>query len=188
MALTKEEAALRLQDVEKVQRESQTLFQYQLASPHFVLWGVLWIIAGVIGALSPNHAGIGWIVVDGVGLVGSCYLVTNQVQRSGESGLRILMYRYLATIAVLVAFVTLTLIIFAPVAPVEVQTFITMLVAASYMIAGCWWGYRYAVVGAGLVIFASGSFFLAPVHVPLITALLGGSALVLGGFWMWRSE
>ncbi len=78
--------------------------------------------------------------------------------------------------------------VFAPVTGVQVQTFITLLVAATYAIVGCWLGLRYAVVGAALAALAAGAFHLAPAQLPLIVSLLGGGALVLGGVWMRRAR
>ena len=187
MTVTRDEAASRLHDIDTARRHSRTLFQYGLASPYLLLWGALWIVAGVIGAFSPNDAGIGWLIVDIIGFVGTGYLVASQARRYDEGGGRVRMVRWLGTAAVLAAFVAMTLMVFAPVTGVEVQTLITMLVAAAYMVAGCWVGFRYAVVGAVLAALSVGVFHLAPAHLPLIVPLLGGGALILGGLWMRRS-
>ena len=144
----------------------------------------MWIVAGAVGALSPDNAGIGWLVVDIVGFAGTGYLIAIQSRRYGEGDGRNRLFRSVATGAVLVAFVALTLSVFAPVSGVEVLMLITMVVAAIYAVAGCWMGARYAVVGAGLAALALGLFHLTPAHVPLMVPVLGGGALILGGLWM----
>lgn len=186
MNLTRDEAGSRLREIEAARSHSLTLFNYELASPYFLLWGALWIVAGVIGASSPGSAGVGWLIVDLVGLAGTFYLVVRQTRRCTEHGGHGRIFRFIGTAAVLAGFVTLTLMVFAPVSGVQVQTFITLLVAATYALAGCWAGLRYAAVGAVLAILAIGALRLAPAQLPLIVSLLGGGALILGGVWMRR--
>ena len=73
-----------------------------------------------------------------------------------------------------------------PVSGVEVQTFITILIAAIYMILGLWTGYRLAVIGAILAVLVVSAFFYTPAQFPLMVSILGGVALILGGLWMRR--
>ena len=87
----------------------------------------------------------------------------------------------------MVAFVALTLAVFAPVSNVGALTFITLVVAAAYVIAGCWAGARYAVVGAVLAGVAIGLFHLAPDFVPVVVPFVGGGTPILGGVWMRRA-
>ena len=186
MTVTKGDALSALHDVETAERRSQILFGYGLASPHLLLWGALWIVAGAVGALSPENAGFGWTAVDAVGFIGTAWLILRQARRGGERGERLRLLRYAATFAVLAAFVGLTLMLFAPVSGAEVQMLITLLVAAAYAIAGCWVGLRYAAVGVALAALAVGVFHLAPAQLPSILPFAGGGALIVGGLWMRR--
>ena len=186
MTVTKGDALSALHDVETAERRSQILFGYGLASPHLLLWGVLWIVAGAVGTLSPANTGIGWAAVDAVGLAGSTCLFAAQARRCGKDGDRLRLFRYLGTVAALAAFVGLTLMLFAPVSGAEVQMLITLLVAAAYAIAGCWVGLRYAAVGVALAALAVGVFHLAPAQLPSILPFAGGGALIVGGLWMRR--
>lgn len=184
MNLTRDEAASRLREIEAARSHSLTLFNYGLASPYFLLWGAMWIVAGGVGAASPGNAGIGWLIADFVGLAGTGYLVVSQTRRNPERDGRRSMFRFVAIALVLAAFIVLTLKVFAPVTGVQVQTFITLLVAAIYAFAGCWFGLRYAVVGSVLALLAIGALHFAPAHLPLIVSLLGGGAIILAGVWM----
>ena len=184
MTVTRNDAATALHEVDSARRHSLTLFQYRLASPFLLFWGVLWIVAGVVGALSPDNAGIGWLAVDIVGFAGTGVLIAAQSRRYGEGAGRSRLFRCTATGAVLVAFVALTLSVFAPVSGVEVLVLVTLVVAAMYVVAGCWTGGRYAVVGVVLAAVAVGLFHLAPGLVPLIVPFVGGGTLILGGLWM----
>ena len=187
MNVTKDDAETALKDVGAARRQSLTLFRYELASPYLLLWGVLWIVAGIIGALSPDNIGIGWLVVDAIGIVGTGYLVIRSARRYTGEGARGEGLRFAASTAVLGAFAAMVFMIFAPVSGAEIQTFITMLIAAIYMIAGIWMGHKFAALGAVLAALALGAFHLAPAHLPLIVSILGGSALILGGLWMRRT-
>ena len=184
MTVTRNDAATALHDVDSAGRHSLTLFQYGLASPFLLLWGVLWIVAGVVAALSPDNAGVGWLAVDIAGFAGTGILIAIQSRRYGEGAGRSQMFRCLATGAVAVAFVALTLFVFAPVSDVEVLMLITLVVAAAYVVAGCWAGGRYAAVGLVLAGVAIGLFRLAPGFVPLVVPFVGGGTLILGGLWM----
>ena len=99
MSVSKDEAQSALHDVEAAERRSQTLFLYGLASPYFMLWGALWIVAGAVGALSPANAGIGWAAVDVIGLLGSAILVVRYARRSDNRDDRVRLLRYLGTFA-----------------------------------------------------------------------------------------
>ena len=88
MNVTKDDAETALKDVGAARRQSLTLFRYGLASPYLLLWGVLWIVAGIIGALSPDNIGIGWLVVDAIGIVGTGYLVIRSARRYTGEGAR----------------------------------------------------------------------------------------------------
>ena len=187
MSMSKDDALSALHDVASAERRSRTLFGYGLASPVVLLWGVLWIVAGAVGALSPANTGIGWAAVDVVGLVGTGLLIARHARRYGKGGDRIRLVRYLGTFAVLAAFVGLTLMLFAPVSGAAMNIFITLVVAAIYAIAGCWLGIRYAAIGVGLAGLAAGVFHLAPSLQPLIVPFAGGGSLILGGLWMRRA-
>ena len=165
---------------------SQTLFHYELASPYLLLWGVLWIVAGIISVISPENTGIGWLIVDTIGIVATGYLVASDARRFDKVDVRNEGLRYGATVIVFGAFITMTFVVFAPVSGVESQTFITILIAAIYMILGLWTGYRLAVIGAILAVLVVSAFFYTPAQYPLMVSILGGVALILGGLWMRR--
>ena len=184
MNVTRNDAATALHDVDSASRHSLALFQYALASPFLLLWGVLWIVAGAVAVLSPDNAGIGWIVVDFVGFAGTGILIAVQSRRYGEGAGRGQSFRCLATGVVVMAFVAMTLTVFAPVSGVEVLTLIALVVATAYVIAGCWAGGRYAAVGTVLAGVAISLFHLAPDLVPPLVPFAGGGTLILGGVWM----
>ncbi len=187
MNVTKNDAETALHDAGRAGEQSLTLFNYEMASPYLLLWGILWIVAGTIGVISPGNAGLGWLIADTIGIVATGYLVAGNARRFAEDNTRNEGLRYVATVAVLTAFITMTFVIFAPVSGVEIQTFITILVAAIYMIMGFWTGYRLSAIGAVLAALVVIAFFYSPAQFPLMVSVLGGGALILGGLWMRRA-
>ena len=139
MSVSKDDALSALHDIESAKRRSQTLFGYGLASPHLLLWGTLWIVAGLVGALSPANTGIGWCAVDVVGVLGSGWLVARHARRCGERGERVRLFRYVGSVAVLAAFITLTLMVFAPASGDEVLMLFTLVVARAIPSPGAGW-------------------------------------------------
>ncbi len=188
MTVTRDDARAALRDAEAAGERSQTLFRYELSSPYLLLWGALWIVAGVVAALSPANTGFGWAAVDFVGLGGTAYLIVRHARRCGTGDERVRLVRNIGSVAALAAFVGLTLMLFGPVAGGDVTMLIALVMAAGYAVAGCWIGVRYAAVGVALAGLCAGVFHLAPAQVPVIVPIAGGGALILGGIWFRRSR
>ena len=188
MSITKNEAETALRDAEEAKERSLTLFGYEMASPYLLLWGVLWITAGIVSVISPQNTGIGWLVVVTIGIIANGYLVASDARRFAESNIRRESLRYVAAVAVLTGFLTMTFVVFAPVSGVEIQTFITILIASIYMILGLWTGKLLSAVGADLAILVVIAYFFLPAYYPLIVSILGGAALIAGGLLMRKAE
>lgn len=187
MNITKNDADTALRDAGAAGEQGLTLFNYEMASPYLLLWGALWIIAGIVGVLSPQNTDLGWLVVVTIGIIATGYLVAGDARRYPKDGVLNEALRFGATVAVLTAFLTMTFVVFAPVSGVEIQTFISLLVASIYMIFGFWTGIRLSVIGAVLAILVVSAFLYTPAQFPLIASMLGGVALIVGGLWMRRA-
>ena len=187
MNITKNDAEAALRDAGMAEERSLTFFHYKMASPYLLLWGVLWIVAGTIGLMLPHNTGIGWFIVDTIGIVATGYLVAKSSRNFAEVSAQSEGLRYMASVVVLTAFITMTFVVFAPISGVEIQTFITILIASIYMILGLWTGTRLTVIGAILAILVISAFFYTPTQFPLVVSIFGGGALILGGLWMRRA-
>ena len=187
MSVTKDEADAALHDINKAGEQSLTLFHYGIASPYLLLWGALWIVAGIIGTIAPENVGIVWLIVNLTGIVATGYLAASNVRRYAEDDIQREGLRYIATILVLTGFITMTFVVFSPVSAVEIQTFITILIASIYMVFGLWTGNRLSVIGGVLAVLVVSAFFYTPARLPLMVSILGGGALILGGLWMRRA-
>ena len=187
MSITKNEAETALRDTEKAEEHSLTLHHYEVSSPYLLLWGALWIIAGIISVISPENTGTGWLIVNTTGIVATGYLVARDAQRFTKHSARSEALRYMAAVVIITVFLTMTFAIFNPVSGTQIQSFITVLIAAIYMIMGLWAGYRLTVIGAVLAVLVVSALFLAPAQFPSMVSILGGGGLILGGLWMRRA-
>lgn len=186
MSITKNDAETALRDAGKAEERSLILFHYEITSPYLLIWGVLWIIAGIVSVLTPEHTGVGWMAVAITGIIATGYLVARDARRFAKNSARGEGLRFVASVAVMTGFLSMTFVVFAPVSGIEIQTFITILVAAIYMIFGFWTGILLSAVGAVLAILVVIAYFYLPAHYPLIVSILGGVALILGS-WVLRN-
>lgn len=187
MTVTREEAESALRDMDAARSQSQELYGYREASPHLLVWGVLWIVAAALIMLTPFNAGLVWLTIDSIGIVASGYICMTAVRRYGSANGVAYGLRYGATAVAFAVFVSMALAIFAPVSGAQVLTFIVMLISVIYVVMGVWLGLRYAAVGVTVGMFAVGAFFFMPTYLTLIASGLGGGALILASLWLRRA-
>jgi hypothetical protein len=178
MALTPQDAAAALRDIEQIQARSATLYGYHRAAPHFMIWGVLWAVAYTLNDFFPMHTRAIWTVVTPIGLVAG--LVAT---RGGQSGIG---WRYGAGMVAVFAFFFAAIAVTWPVSDRQVAAFIPLFVALMYVLRGIWSGLRY--VGAGICVAALTllGFFLLKDHFFLWMAGVGGGSLILASVWLRR--
>jgi hypothetical protein len=195
MSLSPDQATSLLHDVAAVESRSHRVFAYREASPHLVLWGVLWAVGCGSTAVMPQHVEAIWIAITAIGtaagfLIGYRAAFRRDTQadarpdptrRRAAAWLR---WRFAAIVLVGFAFVAAAFAVMWPVSPRQVGAFIPLVVAASYAVLALWCGLRFAVVGAVLAVLTLGGFFLLPMQFALWTTAAGGGALVLGGIWL----
>jgi hypothetical protein len=184
MHLSPDEAAHTLRDIGAAESRSRRLHGYRQASPHLILWGILWAIGYGLTAALPHLGQPIWTVLVAIGLVaGFLIAVRGAPTVTGEAKPRIY-WRFPAIAATSFAFIAATLAVMAPVSSRQIDAFIPLVVAASYAVMGFWLGLRFTVAGAVLAAFTLFGFFLLPLHFGLWMAAVGGGALVLAGIWL----
>jgi len=168
MSLSPDQATSVLHDIAAVENRSQRAFAYREASPHLMLWGVLWAVGYGATAVTLRHRMAIWIATLAIG-IGAGFLI----------GLRAAVQRDAR--------------VDAPDDPTrrravarlrQVGAFMPLVVAAGYAVLGLWCGLRFVLVGAVLAVLTLGGFFLLPTQFALWMAAVGGGALVLGGSWL----
>ena len=141
-----------------------------MASPYLLLWGALWINCRDYQALYRLRTLVrDGSFVDTIGIVATGYLVARDAQRFTKHSARSEGLRYMAAVVIITVFLTMTFTIFNPVSGIQIQSFITVLIAAIYMITGLWTGYRLTVIGAILAVLVVSALFLTPAKFPLIS-------------------
>jgi bacteriorhodopsin len=198
MTLSPDEAADALRDIAATETHSRQLYAYREASPHLILWGVLWGIGYALTSVVPLHGGAIWSAIITVGSVAGYVMAFRAgVRRDTQAGRPIgqarrhaatqLNWTYSAIQFIAALFIAAALVVVSPVSPRQIGAFIPLVVAAGYSLMGLWLGVRFIAMGIALTVLTLGGFFLLPAQFPLWMAAVGGGALVLGGIWLRRA-
>lgn len=182
MAIQREEAASALNNVENAGRQSARAYRYQQASPHFFLWGAIWVVGygATYGGLRPVMV---WPALVVLGILGSFWLGW----RTGAKSSRAYAWRYVTTVLAAFLFIEALLTILPPKSGLQVDALFPLLVALAYAILGVWTGgTRIAWLGLALAALTVGAYFWLPQYFLLWMAAVGGGALILGGVWLRR--
>lgn len=182
MSIQPEEAANTLHDIEDAGRQSARAYRYQKASPHFFLWGGVWVVgyAATYGGLRPVMV---WPVLVILGIAGSFWIGW----RSGAKSSRAYAWRYATTVLTAFLFIEALLAILPPKSNLQVDALFPLLVALAYAMLGIWTGgTRIAWLGLALAALTLGAYFWLPQYFSLWMAAVGGGALILGGVWLRR--
>jgi hypothetical protein len=179
LSLTPNEAADALRDIEATGRRSGAAYSYAMAAPHFILWGVIWVIGYGASAVRMEWSVI-WPALSLLGTIGSFYIGwrTKSVGRKYD-------WRYIATFVAVFAFIACLFAILPPHTPEQVSAFFPILVALYYSLIGIWTrGVRIVVLGIAVAVLTVGGYFYLPAHFLALMAGVGGGGLILGGFWL----
>jgi hypothetical protein len=193
MSLSPDQATSVLRDMAAVESHSQRAYDYREASPHLIVWGVLWAVGCGSTAVMPHHVKAIWIAITAIGTAASFLMglragrdaraddLADPMRRRAAARRR---WRFAAIALIWFAFIAAAFAVMWPVSPRQVGAFIPLVVAASYAILGLWCGLRFAVIGAVLAVLTLGGFFLLPPQFAVWMTAAGGGALVLGGIWL----
>jgi hypothetical protein len=176
MSTTPEDAAHALREVDQVVSRSATLNGYRRASPILIVWGLIWITANVACDLRPLSAGLIWIVADIIGLAITATLVRRTSDQRN--------WRYLAAFGVVTFFLIAAEILLKVKSAEQATAFITLAIAAAYMLNGVWRGVRFFILGLVVAAVCLVDAVVQPPHFFIWLAVAGGGSLVLGGLWL----
>jgi hypothetical protein len=180
MPMTPSDAELALQDIAQTAHSSARLYGYRRASPHLILWGVIWVI-GYGKDFFLGNSPLAWPLLTLLGALGSAWLVWRMARDGAEQGA----WRYGATAFAVCLFIGSTFAILPPRTSAQISAFFPMLVALFYSLVGIWTrGLRMVVAGAVIAALTLAGYFMFPQIFLAWMALLGGGALIVGGFWL----
>jgi hypothetical protein len=179
MPISPTEAKHTLQDISKAGSASARFYGYRVASPHLILWGVIWALGYGANYFSPSQVLI-WPVLVLIGISGSSWLGW----KAGRSSVSPGGWRYAATALVAALFVAAVFAVMPPRTEAQVSAFFPIFVAFSYGVMGIWTGGLRLIVTAALIAALTlVAFFWLPDIFTLWMAMVGGGALILGGIW-----
>ncbi|MGA2549587.1 MAG: hypothetical protein ABSF50_05510 [Burkholderiaceae bacterium] len=176
MALSKSEADLALQAIAQTEVRSHQLAGYERASPHVILWGVIWAVAYALEYWLPAQVNLIWGVLGPLGFVASLLIARRTTGRSN--------WRVAAGVCTILLFVIALFAVVGPATVEQIAAINGLVLALVYAVGGLVVGSRFIAVAVMLAIamlvgyFLLGSFFL------LWMSFFGGGALVLAGFWL----
>ena len=180
-SVSPQQAADALLDVRRAQHRLSVLRGYEYGAPHFLLWGCVWVAGYASTALWPANAGVIWLVLDALGVLGGLLIVRatpSDGTRSAKS------WRFLGSGATILAFILATYYVLAPSSGPQFAAFPALVMAVAYVLVGLWRGPRWIVVG--LVVGGSTviGYGLLHQYFMLWMAAVGGGSLLLTGLWM----
>ena len=184
MTISPQQATEALIDIERAQRRAFVLRGYEVGAPHFLLWGLIWLVGYGLADLYPARAGWTWVILSMGGAFGG-YLIDRAAAAKGlvaKDG-----WRYMAAMGAILAFMFLTFAIMQPRESAQFGAFPALLVALLYVLAGIWMGVRWVFAGiivGGLTIAGYG---LLHEHFNLWMAVVGGGTLISTGLWFRRA-
>jgi hypothetical protein len=179
MPVSPNEAEQALREISKTERVSATTYGYRTASPHLIVWGVVWMIGYGSAYLKPTWSAI-WPILTVIALAISLWLGWKE-RHSVQS----VDWRYRATLLVAFLFTVAMFAILSPKTPAQIGAFTPMLVALLYCLAGIWThGVRMLMTGIVLAVLTVIGYFWLPGLFLLWMAAVGGGALILGGIWL----
>lgn len=180
MPLTQQEAAAALEDITRTERRTVSLLGYQMAWPHLVLWGVVWVIG--YGAMAADvRWNYLWPALALAGSIGSFRI--GYVMSRGRS--KTMDWRYYATFFAVIFFISALLAIAPLKTNAQFGAFSPILVSLYYALVGIWTrGLRMIVLSVALVALTLFGFFHVQQHFELWMAIVGGGGLILGGLWL----
>lgn len=182
MPLSPNEAADALKDLSATERRSATAYENHQASPHLILWGLIWI-AEYGGFYLYPHRPLIFPLLSLLGVVGS-FIIGSRMQRTKPARFS---WRYFGTFVAFLAFVTALFAIMPPVRGEQTGAFFPLLVALAYTLMGIWRDMpRIGVVGVALGVLTIIGYFYVQQYYLLWFAFVGGGALILGGLWLRR--
>jgi hypothetical protein len=192
MTLSPNEAAQALGEIARTEQRSAEAHEYANASPHFVMWGVIWIMGYTSSYLLPHYGfrdyvNWPWFLLTMMGITGALYLGRRQSRRlppAGQIAERARGFRIGMSFLAMWLFVVATFVVMRPVHPVATGAFIPLLAALAYSIFGIWRGLRFLYAGIAVAVLTVGGFLYLREFFLLWMAFVGGGSLILVGLWL----
>lgn len=189
MTLSTQQANEALRDMAQTEHRASVQRGYESGAPHFIVWGIIWILGYGGSDLNPERAGWLWLVLDLIGF-GGTFLIARAAHLARPSSAyasgRGVVLRYAASAVAMAAFIAATYFVMRPREVAQFGAFPALIMAFIYVCAGIWRGRRWTIAGVALGALTLLGFGLLHEHFMLWMAGIGGGTLLLTGLWMRR--
>ena len=189
MTISSTEAAAALRDIAQTDRRTRVSGAYHVASPHLILWGLIWA-AGYTGSglTPPERWGLVWLPLIAVGVIGAVVLGIRAgagQRRQGADKADFSAARSATMALACCLFIGSVYVVFQPASPLPYLVFPALITALIYVLLGVLLGLpRYTAIGTIIFLVSMIGFLYAQPMLPFWIAAAGGGGLILGGLWM----
>jgi hypothetical protein len=180
MALSPDEAAQALNEIEAAETRSRMAYGYLIGGSYLILWGVIWVVCYSLVDYRPDAVSMIWLVGCTFGVAGSVILGRRRRQKERRG------WRALVPASSYVAFTFLLLMILRPHSVEESSIAVALVVSLAYVQIGVHLGDRLIFIGVGLAALSLAGYVWIPLHFHLYMAFVGGGSLILAGLWLRR--
>lgn len=180
MSLTPSEAQSALKDIEKTENRSAASRHGRFAAPHLMIWGVVWGIGYLAGAIEPLSTWI-WLPLTLVG-VSASFLIDRRINKGAVKGFS---WRYGASFVAITIFIVALFSVMRPREVNQIAAFYPLVIGLYYTFIGIWTkGWRMLPLGIALMALTIVGYWFLPDYFLYWMAAVGGGGLFLGGLWM----
>jgi hypothetical protein len=177
-ALSAADAARALGEVDLASRRAAAFGTSVSFGAGLILWGLIWLVCNCVGQVFPAWAGQVWLPGVAVGAVGNWWLYRKRVKPMGARG-------WVSGVAVY-AFIAAAFAILKLHDPAQVNAFISLIVALTYVLYGLWRAGRIAWIGVGLAALTLIGWYAVQPYFYLWMGVAGGGSMILAGLWLRR--
>lgn len=188
MNVTREEAAKALEEVSRASDRIVTLKGYNHGAPHFVIWGLVWLVANTVTQFWPDNTNWAWgpgIVIGVIASAVTGMIQSRGVKRGPPSSFDATTARRIGlTSLVGLAFITCLIFISRPETSRETNAMISIFFPFMYMASGIWAGWRLFAIGFVTAAGIMAGFVWIDEYYALWMGVFGGGSLIAGGLWL----
>jgi hypothetical protein len=179
MVVSKHDAAQALRDIDSAQQRTHSMLRYRANAPHFLLWGVVWLIANCICEFNPALGGKAWQSLATMGSVVSIWLSIRSVKQTVKQTENSRQGWYFVTVwlAILIFFIA-TFAVLPHLDGKQSNAYISLFWAFLYTLMGIWSGSRIVVVGILTTAAILVGYFLITTHYFLWMGVVTGGLLI----------
>jgi hypothetical protein len=177
VAIDREHAAAALRDIAEADRRTFQAVFYARSSTLLMLWGVITACGYCFAFMQPHRAGLGWLMLDGTGVVATAAMLGRRDRLSTQ-----ILLAFLA----MIVFGVLVVTVLGPLGERRLNAFWPLLFMLGYVLAGIWVGRFFILCGASVAALTLAGFFWSGPWFALWMAAVNGGALLLGGWWLRR--